>query len=59
MGSQQLLDVGLRQDAEDGAAVGRVVNIGAGEELIDDVFHFVVGEHLTVGDGRGARQRQG
>ncbi len=32
-----------------GLAVGRVVDIGAGEELVDNNLHLVVVEHLPSG----------
>ena len=56
-----MLDIVLRQDAEDGMTVGGVVDVRAGEELVDNGFHLVVGEHLAIGDGgvAGQRQRQG
>ena len=41
----------LFEDAEDVFAVGRIVDIGAGEELVDDILHLDVAEHLSLWDG--------
>ena len=40
--SEQFLDVTLGQDAEDGLAVGSVVDIGAGKEFIYQVLHLAI-----------------
>lgn len=41
----------LFEDAEDVFAVRRIVDIGAGEELVDDILHLDVAEHLSLRDG--------
>ena len=47
--SEHVLDVGLLQNGEYLAAVGGVIEVGAGKEVVDDVLHLVVAEHLAVG----------
>ena len=49
----------MREDGEDGLAVGGVVDVAAGEELVDELFHLIVAEHLAVGDGDGLGETQG
>ena len=57
--SEHVLDVGLPQNGEYLAAVGGVIEVGAGKEVVDDVLHLVVDEHLSVCHGWTSRQTQG
>ena len=52
-------DICLREDGQDGFAVGRVVDVGTGKELVDKLFHLIVGEDLAIGDGDALSQREG
>ena len=54
--SEHVLDVGLPQNGEYLAAVGGVIEVGAGKEVVDDVLHLVVAEHLSVCHGCTSRQ---
>ena len=47
--SEHVLDFGLLQNGEYLAAVGGVIEVGAGKEVVDYVLHLVVAEHLAVG----------
>ena len=47
--SEHTLYFGLLQNGEYLAAVGGVIEVGAGKEVVDDVLHLVVAEHLPVG----------
>ena len=54
--SEHVLDVGLPQNGEYLAAVGGVIEVGAGKEVVDDVLHLVVAEYLAVCHGCTSRQ---
>ena len=49
----------MREEGQDGFAVGGVVNVGAGKEFVDNLFHLVVGEDLAVRNGDALGQREG
>lgn len=55
---QPALDVFLLDDTQRGMTVVRIVDIAALEELVDDIFHLLPGQHLAIGNGRSARQGQ-
>ena len=57
--AEELFDIGLGEDAEDGAPVGGVVDVGAGKELVGDAVHLFVGQELTVRDSGSTGQRKG
>ena len=49
--SQQALYLLLFKDAQYILAVGRIVDIGTGEQFIDYILHLHVAEHLALGYG--------
>ena len=50
-----MVDVLLLEDSEDRFSVRRIVDVGAGEEFVDHIFHFLIGEDLSIGYCRIAR----
>ena len=57
--AEEMLDIRLREDAEDGATVRGVVDVGAGEELVGNAVHLLIAKELTIGNGSGTGQREG
>ena len=49
--TEQMLHLLLLQDAENGLAVGRVVEVGAGEQVVHKILHLCVVEHRAVRQG--------
>ena len=56
---EKAFDIGLRKDGKDGFAVGRVVDVGTGKELVDQLLHLIVGEDLAIGDGNALSEGEG
>ena len=54
--SEHALYFGLLQNGEYLAAVGGVIEVGAGKEVVDDVLHLVVAKYLSVCHGCTSRK---
>ena len=51
-----MLNIALREDTKDRFPVRRVVHVGTGEQLVDDVLNLLVVEQLSIGDSSMAGQ---
>ena len=48
---QQMLDFLLAENIQYWFPIGSIVHVATGKQLIDDTFHFLITQHLPMGDG--------
>ena len=53
-----MFNITLRKDAKDGFAVRGIVDVGTGEKFVDNVFHLIIAEYLTIRNGGTLRKSE-